>query len=282
MLNLPHGDFIPAGRLSMDPGLRRDDGVNAGRIPMSWLALPAVRAALIQVGVFVPTLFIVYAAARAGLAPGFTAAAVVQGVLAAAISWRLRLPAWWLPIQFLFPVLLLGARSFAVPAWIYLGAFLVMLVSYWSTFRTRVPYYPSGREAWQAFADALPSGRPLRVIDIGSGLGGFTLDLARRNPGWSVTGIELAPLPWLVSRLRAAGTRARFVRGDYAALKFSDYDAVFAYLSPAAMPALWDKASSEMRPGALLASYEFDIPGHPPTRTVNVKPDGARLYIWDF
>ncbi|MFD2368292.1 class I SAM-dependent methyltransferase [Pseudoduganella sp. GCM10020061] len=265
----------------MDPGLRRDDGVNA-HIPMSWLALPAVRAALIQAGVFIPTLFIVYGAARAGLAPGFATAALVQGALAAAISWRARLPVWWLPIQFVFPVLLLAARSFAVPAWIYLAVFLVMLISYWSTFRTRVPYYPSGSAVWRAFADAVPAGRPLKVIDIGSGLGGFTLDLARRYPDWSVTGIELAPLPWLVSRLRAAGTRARFVRGDYAALKFSDYDAVFAYLSPAAMPALWEKASSEMRPGAILASYEFDIPGHPPTRTVNVKPGGPRLYMWDF
>lgn len=249
---------------------------------MNWLKLPAVRAALIQAGAFVPTLFIIFGAARAGLAPGYTAVALVQGVLAAIVSWRLRLPGWWLPIQFLFPILLLAARAFPIPPWIYLAVFLLLLVSFWSTFRTRVPYYPSGRAAWDAFAAALPAGRPLRVVDIGSGLGGFTLDLARRHPGWTVTGVELAPLPWLVSRLRAVGTGARFVRGDYARLRFSDYDAIFAYLSPAAMPALWEKASREMRPGSLLASYEFPIPGHPPTRTVIVNPGGERLYIWDF
>ena len=71
-------------------------------------------------------------------------------------------------------------------------------------------------------------------------------------------------------------------RGDYARLDFSEYDAVFAYLSPAAMPALWDKASREMRPGSLLASYEFPIPGHPPTRTANVNTHAPHLYIWDF
>ncbi|HEY1043787.1 MAG TPA: class I SAM-dependent methyltransferase [Telluria sp.] len=249
---------------------------------MSWFALPAVRAVLIQAGAFVPTLLIVYVAARVGLAPGFVTAALVQGALAAGISWRLRLPPWWLPIQFLFPVLLLFAQSLAVPAWVYLAIFLLLLGSYWSTFRTRVPYYPSGREVWHAFDAALPQGRPLRVIDIGSGLGGFTLDLARRHPDWSVTGIELAPLPWLLSRLRATGTRARFLRGDYVRLDFSEYDAVFAYLSPAAMPALWEKASREMRPGSLLASYEFPIPGHPPTRAANVNPDGPSLYMWDF
>jgi len=249
---------------------------------MSWLHLPAIRAVLVQAGVFVPTLLIVYVAARAGLAPGFTAAALIQGALAAAVSWRLRLPAWWLPIQFLFPVLLLSAQSLAIPAWVYLAGFLLLLASYWSTFRTRVPYYPSGPEAWAAFEAALPTGRPLRVIDIGSGLGGLTLDLARRHPDWAVTGIELAPLPWLVSRLRAIGTRARFMRGDYAALKFSDFDAVFAYLSPAAMPALWDKASREMRPGSMLASYEFTVPGHPPSRTLVVNTGRPSVYIWDF
>ena len=271
----------------MGPRVRGDDRVYAAFSSysgdgMSWLALPAVRAILIQAGAFVPTLLIVYGAARAGLAPGFMTAALVQGALAAAISSRLRLPAWWLPIQFLFPVLLLSAQSLAVPTWIYLAGFLLLLASYWSTFRTRVPYYPSGPEAWHAFAGALPAGRPLRVIDIGSGLGGFTLDLARRHPDWTVTGVELAPLPWLVSRLRAIGTRARFLRGDYASLKFSDFDAVFAYLSPAAMPALWDKANREMRPGSLLASYEFPVPGHPASRTVIVKPGGPCLYIWDF
>ncbi|HEU4851595.1 MAG TPA: class I SAM-dependent methyltransferase [Telluria sp.] len=249
---------------------------------MRWLALPAVRAALIQLAAFAPTLLIIYAAARAGLAPGFTAAALVQGALAAAVSWRLRLPSWWLPIQFIFPVLLLSGQSLDVPAWAWLTVFLILLVLFWSTFRTRVPYYPSGERVWAAFAGALPAGRSLRIIDIGSGFGGFSLKLASQHPDWQVNGIELAPLPWLVSRLRALGSRARFLRGDYASLDFSSYDAVFAYLSPAAMPALWEKASREMRPGSLLASYEFVIPGHAPSRSLLVKGGGPPLHIWDF
>jgi tRNA1(Val) A37 N6-methylase TrmN6 len=64
--------------------------------------------------------------------------------------------------------------------------------------------------------------RPLAIADIGSGLGGLVLDLARRRPDAQVDGIELAPLPWLVSRLRAklSGSRARFLRGDYEAVEF--------------------------------------------------------------
>jgi predicted O-methyltransferase YrrM len=122
------------------------------------------------------------------------------------------------------------------------------------------------------------------MVDIGSGLGGFTLHLAAARPESVVVGIELAPLPWLVSRLRAAwsGSRARFLRGDYEQLNFAEYDLVFAYLSPAAMPALWRKAQREMRPGSLLASYEFEIPAADGVKTIRTTEGGQLLYIRAF
>ena len=54
-----------------------------------------------------------------------------------------------------------------------------------------------------------PSDRPVRAVDIGSGLGGLVLELARRRPDSVFMGIELAPLPWLLSWLRAMATPSR-------------------------------------------------------------------------
>jgi predicted O-methyltransferase YrrM len=51
-------------------------------------------------------------------------------------------------------------------------------------------------------------------------------------------------------------------------LDFAQFDVVFAYLSPAAMPELWKKAQREMRPGSLLISYEFPIEGVEPNLIV--------------
>ena len=246
------------------------------------LRTPAIQALLFQIAAFPLTLAAVYFAARAGFQPGYLHAALAQGLFAAGLTWWRGLAGWWRAIQGVFPVALLGADQLAIPPGVFLAVFLFLLLLYWSTYRTQVPDDPSGPEAWAAFEAALPTGRPLRVIDIGSGLGGLTLDLARGHPDWVVTGIELAPLPWLVSRLRAIGTRSRFMRGDYAALKFSDFDAVFAYLSPAAMPALWSKAVREMRPGSVLFSYEFVIAERPPSRIVTPYKEGAKLYQWDF
>jgi SAM-dependent methyltransferase len=218
------------------------------------------------------------------------AVALLQGGIAAALSWWRKLAPWWLAIQLVFPVALLAGAGLGLPPSLFLAGFVVLLLIYWSTFRTQVPYFPSGKRAWDAVADLLPPDRALSVIDIGSGLGGLVLDLARRRPDSRFAGIELAPLPWLVSRLRAAtignrgnrGNRVRFVRGDYERLDLGDYDVVFAYLSPAAMDALWRKASAEMRPGALLLSYEFSIGAKPPDLTIMPTGRGPSLYGWHF
>ena len=245
---------------------------------------PAVVALLLQVAAFAPTLATVYLLARAGLTPSFPLIALIQGLFAALLSrWR-GLAAWWLAIQLLFPVTLYGALALEIaPLW-FLAGFLLLLVLYWSTFRTQVPYYPSGQRVWDEVEKLLPQGRPAKAIDIGSGLGGLVLELARRRPDSRFSGIELAPLPWLASFVRAKLSRnhANFILGDYEKLHFADYDLIFAYLSPAAMSALWSKASKEMRPGSKLLSYEFLITEKQPDLIVSPTGRGPSLFVWHF
>jgi SAM-dependent methyltransferase len=247
-------------------------------------AIPAVRALAIQAVCVVPTLAAIYIVARLGAAPGYVHVALVQGLLASLLTVRAGLARWWRLIQLAFPVTVLAAQTLHLPPMLFLGAFGVFVILFWSTFRTQVPYYPSGPALRPLVAGLIPEEGAPRVIDIGSGFGGLVLDLARRRPDATVEGIELAPLPWLVSASRAVFTRSRatFRRGDYEALDFGRYDLVFAYLSPAAMDALWRKAQREMRPGSVLASYEFGIAARAPDRKL-APPGGMRsLYIWVF
>lgn len=261
------------------------------RPPASFLSrlarTPAVRALLIQCGTAPLTLALVYLLATLHLPLNYIAVAVIHGLLAAAITWWAGLAIWWRAIEFLFPLAVLATLSLQLPSWIFLLVFLVLLGWYWSTFRTQVPYYPSHAGVWDAVRQQLPppsSDKRLRVIDIGSGLGGFVLYLARVRPDIEVVGIELAPFPWLYSWLRArfGKSSARFIRGDYEQLDFGRFDLVFAYLSPAVMGGLWRKANAEMCPGSTLISYEFAIDARPPDLVIHATNDATPLYKWYF
>jgi hypothetical protein len=245
---------------------------------------PAVQAMLIQCGAVPLMLAIIYLMASFRFPVDYLTVAVVQGLLAAGLTWKFGLARWWRTIQLLFPLAVLAALALQLPSWLFGAAFLLLLGWYWSTFRTQVPYYPSGPVVWDAVRQLLPQDKAPRVIDIGSGLGGLVLYLARSRPDAEVCGIELAPLPYIYSWLRAklGGSRARFLLGDYEKLDFGRYDLVFAYLSPVAMPALWRKAAAEMCPGSMLASYEFNIPERAPDRIVHATEGDVPLYIWYF
>jgi SAM-dependent methyltransferase len=245
---------------------------------------PAVRALLAQLAALAPTAAVVYTADAFGHPLTLLHGVLLQGLVAMFITWKIGLAPWWRVIQLLFPIALLATMALRLPPWLFLAVFLLMLGWYWSTFRTQVPYFPSSPAVWRAVEALLPQRPGLRVIDVGSGLGGFTLHLARARPDTQCAGIELAPLPYLYSRWRAniSASRAVFLRGDYERLDFGQYDVVFAYLSPAVMLALFDKARREMKPGGMLVSYEFNIPAFKPDKTIHTTEGSPSLFVWLF
>jgi SAM-dependent methyltransferase len=210
---------------------------------------------------------------------------LIAGALAATLSAACRQRIWWLPLHFAFIPALWGAQQIDAPAEIYLVAFLLLVLFYWSSFRTQVPLYLSGRAAWHAVAGLLPADREFRFIDLGSGLGGLPLYLAANFPRGHFYGTEIAPAPWLISRVRAAvaRSRVRFLRRDYRTLDLGEFDVVFAFLSPAAMPGLWQQAQAQMRPGSLFVSLAFAVESHPAQRVI-AAAEGSQnaLHVWQM
>lgn len=246
---------------------------------------PAMLALIIQgAGLVLVTFFSWLLLAHTTLTLTVMAVVIAQGCLAMLMSSLCGMAVWWRIIQFVFPIALWLMLGLHLPAYYYLAGFLFTLSLYWTTFRTQVPFYPSRPHVWQQVEAILPTGLAINLIDIGSGLGGLVMHMAKARPESNFCGIEVAPLPWLVSVVSAWIQRsaAVFLRGDYRGLDFSQYDVVFAYLSPAAMPALWLKARKEMRPGSLLLSYEFDIPGESPGFTIPIAEGEPSIFGWRF
>ncbi len=215
--------------------------------------------------------------------------ALACGLLAALATAALRFEAWWIVIQFLLPLLLWTFLWFDIPSWIFLVLLLSLSVVFWSSVGPRVPLYLSNSETWQAVEALLPvpdPARTLRFADLGSGLGGVLFHLASRRPDLELLGVELAPLPALLSRIRAllAGRhRVRIRWGSFWSLSLEPYDVVFAYLSPVPMADLWDKAQREMRPGTLFVSCAFEVPGRRPDRIIELSsPRQPRLLVWQI
>lgn len=206
-------------------------------------------------------------------------------ILVSVLSRTLKMPVWWRWIHVAFPLAVLVMQQVALPAIVYLSGFVITLALYWSVHNTRVPFYPSFPVTWRAMHHILEqhaAEQPLRVLDIGSGLGDVSLFLARQRPQDQIDGIEIAPLPWLVSAIRTtfSGGRTKFILGDYRQTDFAQLDVVFAYLSPAVMADVWQKVSSEMRPGSLFVSSEFPVADVTAGRIIYPSPNSPALYVY--
>jgi hypothetical protein len=212
------------------------------------------------------------------------------GLLAAVFSYFSGLAIWWLPIQLLFVptlILMLGA---GLPPDFFLAAFLISVLIYWSTFRTQVPLYLSSDKVWHALEHLLPArkaGPGFAFMDLGSGLGGVLTHLAKVRPDGSYTGVEAAPLPflwsWLRIRLSGYQNSSSVHWGNLWDCDLSQYEVVFAYLSPVPMEKLWHKARAEMRPGTLFISSTFSVPDQMPHQTVHVDDlHRSTLLVWNM
>lgn len=253
--------------------------------PPPWRSTPLVRVLLSQISGFI----IAFAGALTTVAlTGQTihplVTLLVQGVVAAFIGHRLGLAKWWLPVQIILPPATLIAAAWNIPPWIFLTIFIALLLVYWNTARNRVPLYLTNRTTWAALEALLPPEKGGRFIDIGCGIGGALLYLARRRPDMTFVGIESAPLPFVLAWLRRllTGTRNLELKyGDFWKEDLALYDIAYAFLSPEPMPRLFDKARAEMKPETQLISNSFTVPNHTPSETINVEDARqTKLLIW--
>lgn len=207
--------------------------------------------------------------------------ATLQGLCVAFVSHKLEAPRWWLAIHLGFaPLVVLASRLAIAPAW-YLGGFVLLLLVFWRTDKSRVPLYLSNAATAQALAGLLPA-TPCHVIDLGCGNGRLLKALAQARPDCEFSGFEHAPLTWLWARLNSLDQPNCRVRlGDFWRQHLGLYEVVYAFLSPVPMARLWAKAGAEMRPGSLLVSNSFTVPGVEPETALEVADSRAtRLYCY--
>jgi len=198
--------------------------------------------------------------------------AIAQGVVAALASRTLQQPAWWWPMHLLFFPAVLMASTLHLPSELYLAAFILLMLVFWGTVKGDVPLFLSSPAVVEAVAEIADNERARRFADLGAGVGSVAVPLAKHFPLLAVEAWERAPLPWIVTVLRGRNLPNLAVhRRSFWECDLSDYDVVFAFLSPAPMPELAEKVRREMRVGTLLISSSFPVPGWTPETELEIE-----------
>jgi hypothetical protein len=238
---------------------------------------PAVSAALTQAAaVALATLPVL-----SGLEVTTAQWAVLEGAVAMRIATLAGAASWWPPLHLVFVPGLVLAQGLALPTMVWAFAFVAIAAVFGATFRTQVPLFLTGDCVRARLAELLPPARSVQFVDLGCGLGGVISALKRARPECEFHGVELAPLPFIISRLRAARVGCRVERCDLMAVDLSKYDIAYAFLSPAPMPELWAKARREMRKGSVFASLAFPVPGVAADRVIAASGKARHtLYIY--
>ena len=207
----------------------------------------------------------------------------LHGILAAFLTVLVGGSRWWIPFQCAVPFAIHGALLLALPPWIWLSVVLVLFLVYGGGIVTRVPLYLSNMAACVALADLIRELPAPQAVDLGAGFGGPMRHLGAIFPTGSFTSVEASPLTCLGAWFLAWGSpgRVRVRWGDLWGEPLGRYDLVYVFLSPAPMPKLWDKVQAELRPGAILVSNTFPVPGVTPERIIDLPGRAdARLYVY--
>ena len=234
----------------------------------SW-PLPALVAWAAAWVVFAATSRLGAPAAAAFIGAGLFGAALS---LVGATPWRRVFIGIGFPLSFAAS----GAAG-SVPAWAWLLPLALLAFLYpWRTWRD-APLFPTRRGILRGLADEIALADGARVLDAGCGLGDALIELRREYPRAHFRGIE-----WSWPLVAVATLRCRFAslaQGDMWQADWSSFDLVYLFQRPESMARAAAKAERELRPGAWLASLEFEIESLRPTHVFPCS-DGRLLRLY--
>jgi SAM-dependent methyltransferase len=203
------------------------------------------------------------------------AAGVAAGAAASVVGntpWRRVFVAVGFPLS-----LLASGFASGVPAWGWLLPLLLLALVYPVNAWRDAPVFPTPADALRGLSTLAPLSSQARVLDAGCGLGDALKELHREYPALALDGLEWSWPLTFICRLRCRFADVR--RGDIWAADWSAYEMVYVFQRPESMRRATEKALREMRPGAWLASLEFDAPDLSPTKLLDCG-DGRKLWLY--
>lgn len=208
---------------------------------------------------------------------------LLMGLFASILSYLIRLPKWWLGLQISSPVAIYLVLQTSTNPWLYLVFFIVIWLFFSNSTFNRVPLYLTNNKTRQALAQLASSIGSVSFIDLGSGLGGNVTFMSKQQAVVSAKGVETAPLPYFISKINCLFNGGVISAQSFWNISLTDYNLVYAFLSPDPMAKLWVKAIKDMDKNAVFVSNSFAIKNVVPSEIWEL--DDARkthLYIYNL
>ena len=132
-------------------------------------------------------------------------------------------------------------------------------------------YVSTSRAKIAAFMDAVPMSADQVLVDLGCG-DGRVLREAQKRYGVRTIGYEINPLAYLKARLVSFGpSKIKIKRHSFWKADLSQADVVFCYLYPDVMQRLAEKLKSGLKPGVIIVSSNFALPGLTPSKVLRLE-----------
>lgn len=138
----------------------------------------------------------------------------------------------------------------------------------WSAMKLGIGPVPTSRPVRRAVVELVPP-TASTIYELGCGWGGLARALAKRCPSARVIAIEASFVPWAMTAAMQAVQRIpnlEVVRGDFWAHPLGEADVLVCYLYTGGMKELAERV--RLKPGAVLISATFALPGRTPDDTV--------------
>jgi SAM-dependent methyltransferase len=132
-------------------------------------------------------------------------------------------------------------------------------------------YVSTSRAKISAFINAVPMTAGQMLVDLGCG-DGRVLREAQKRYGVRTVGYEINPLAYLKARIFSFGSnKIKIRRQNFWEADLSDADVVFCYLYPDVMNRLATKLVDSLKPGAVVVSSNFSLPGLVPSKILKLE-----------
>ncbi|MBN1779108.1 MAG: class I SAM-dependent methyltransferase [Candidatus Buchananbacteria bacterium] len=165
---------------------------------------------------------------------------------------------------------------------VLIGFFITLLIAFGtiSIILFKVPFVPTPKENINKIFELFDLKKGQKFYDLGCGEGRFLIEAT--NQGARAIGFEISVWAYLRGQLNLLIHKnpAKIFFKNFLNHDLSDADAVYCFLIKKVMPQVAEKLKAELKPGAKIISYGFELPGWTADQIIQPNKKLSHIYFY--